>query len=368
MKLSSVFEDKIRERDEIVRLLPGGDRLEAERLNERACVLVVDDEPEITASVAELLEREYCVLAANSAEEALVLLEQNTVSVILTDQRMPSGTGADLLARSLDVAPEVTRILFTGYSDISAVIEAVNKGQIYYYLTKPWRPEELQAILRRGLERYRLVTQNHLLLDELAKANEVLEERVRVRTERLKRQNSALREARQRIETLSRKDALTGLANRGWLDETLSIEVERSRRHASRLSVIMGDLDHFKTVNDSFGHLVGDRVLQAAADVFRETVRMTDLAGRFGGEEFLVVLPNTGEAEACALAERLRGRFEQMPVTFRPEPVTGSFGVAEWRAGESAGDLVGRADKALYEAKRAGRNRVCSAESIERQE
>ena len=368
MTLNPVFEDKIRERGETVQTLPGMDALDAGRLNERACVLVVDDEPEITASVAALLEREHCVLVANSADEALTLLEQNTVSVILTDQRMPSGTGADLLARSLNVAPEVTRILFTGYSDISAVIEAVNKGQVYYYLTKPWKPEELRAILGRGVERYRLVTQNHLLLDELAKANAELEERVRVRTERLKRQNRALREARHRIEMLSRKDALTGLANRGWLDESLTLEVERCRRYGSRLSIIMGDLDHFKAVNDSFGHLVGDRVLQAAADVLQTTARMTDLAGRFGGEEFLVVLPNTGEAEASALAERLRERFEQMPVTFRPEPVTGSFGVAEWRLGESPGDLVGRADQALYEAKRTGRNRVGCGGDVETQE
>ena len=123
----------------------------------RACVLVVDDEPEITASVAELLGRDYRVLTAGSADEALALLRENEVAVILTDQRMPNGTGAELLARSLDIAPETTRVLFTGYSDISAVIDAVNEGQVYHYLAKPWRPEELKAVLGHGLERYRLV-------------------------------------------------------------------------------------------------------------------------------------------------------------------------------------------------------------------
>jgi diguanylate cyclase (GGDEF)-like protein len=316
-------------------------------------VLVVDDEPEITRSVAELLERDYQVLVANSADEALALLEENDVSVILADQRMPNGSGAELLARSIDVAPEVTRILFTGYSDISAVIEAVNKGQIYYYLAKPWMPEELQAVLSRGLERHRLVSENRELLESLTRANEELEARVRERTEQL--------------ETISRKDALTGLANRGWLDETLSLEVERSRRYGSRLSLIMGDLDHFKLVNDSYGHLVGDMVLKVAAEVLQAGVRMTDLVARYGGEEFLIVLPNTGLREACVLADRLREQLQNAPVTFRAEPVTGSFGVVEWRSGELASDTVGRADKAMYAAKEQGRNRVSCDPSVDQE-
>ncbi len=146
-----------------------------EATDRRACVLVVDDEPEITRSVAELLERDYRVLTANSADEALGLLGTNPVSVILTDQRMPGGSGAELLAHSLDIAPETTRILFTGYSDISAVIEAVNEGQVYRYVTKPWRPEELLAVVDQGLERYSLVVENRRLLEELSQANADLE-------------------------------------------------------------------------------------------------------------------------------------------------------------------------------------------------
>jgi signal transduction histidine kinase len=143
--------------------------------DQRPCVLVVDDEPEITASVAELLGRDYRVLTAQSAEEALALLRINAVAVILTDQRMPGGTGAELLAFSLVIAPDASRILFTGYSDISAVIEAVNEGQVYHYLAKPWRPEELKAVISQGVARYSLVLENRRLLDELTLANEELE-------------------------------------------------------------------------------------------------------------------------------------------------------------------------------------------------
>ena len=138
-------------------------------------VLVVDDEPEITRSVAELLERDYQVLTACSADEALRLLDERPVTVVLTDQRMPGGTGSELLARSLDIAPETTRILFTGYSDISAVIEAVNEGHVYRYVTKPWRPDELRAVVSQGLERYRLLAENRRLLEDLTRANLDLE-------------------------------------------------------------------------------------------------------------------------------------------------------------------------------------------------
>ena len=138
------------------------------------CVLVVDDEPEITRAVSELLAQDYRVLTANSADAALALLEADEVSVILTDQRMPGGTGAELLARAIDIAPETTRVLFTGYTDVSAVIEAVNRGQVYQYLAKPWRPEELKAVLSQSLERHQLTVENRRLLDELMQANEEL--------------------------------------------------------------------------------------------------------------------------------------------------------------------------------------------------
>ena len=124
----------------------------------------------------------------------------------------------------------------------------------------------------------------------------------------------------------------------------------------------MADLDQFKTINDGFGHLVGDRVLQATADVFRREVRMTDLVGRYGGEEFLFVLPNTGLTDAYNLAERLREALEGADFPFRDEPVTSSFGIAEWEVGELPQDLIRRADEAMYAAKRSGGNRsACSA-------
>ena len=205
-----------------------------------------------------------------------------------------------------------------------------------------------------------LESENRMLIDELAKANERLEARMRETTKRLRQQNKMLREAHQRAEALSRKDSLTGLATRGWLDETLAREVERSRRYGSPLSLVMGDLDHFKAVNDAFGHQVGDKVLQNTARALQEAVRMTDLVGRYGGEEFLIVLPSTGLVEAYILAERVRELVKEMTAASLAEPVTGSFGVVERQIDETVALVLHRVDGALYEAKRRGRNQVCA--------
>jgi len=141
---------------------------------ERPCVLIVDDEPEITTTVSQLLADEFVVLTATTVDEALAQLQAHEVAVILTDQRMPHATGVELLAQALDISPETTRILFTGYSDISAVIDAVNDGQVYRYVTKPWRVEELRLIVKQGFERYELALQNRRLLKEIQRVNEEL--------------------------------------------------------------------------------------------------------------------------------------------------------------------------------------------------
>ena len=361
MNLHRAYSDKLAQRSR--RGTP--DTTDASRSEHAADVpriLVIDDEPEITRSVAAMLDGEYEVITANSAEEGLAALEHMPVAVILTDQRMPGGTGAELLARALDVSPETTRILFTGYSDISAVIDAVNEGQVYRYITKPWQPSELQAVISQGLDRYRLVIENRRLMSELEAANIDLEQRVEERTRRLQEQNQALREARARIEELSRRDPLTGLPNRRWLDEVLNREAARARQQTAVFSVIMRDLDHFKVVNDLFGHSVGDQVLRAAAATLEQAAAITDVVGRYGGEEFLVLLPNARMPQAQATAERMRAALRAIPVTFRPEPITASFGVAQWQPGDTIASFIDRADDALYKAKREGRDRVEQSE------
>jgi diguanylate cyclase (GGDEF)-like protein len=160
-------------------------------------------------------------------------------------------------------------------------------------------------------------------------------------------------------------DALTGLSNRRAASERLDAERRRAGRRGEPLSVLLLDLDHFKRVNDCWGHAAGDRVLVAVAQVLREELRGIDLAVRHGGEEFLAVLPGTGTRQALDVAARLRARIAREPVTLPPDVilgVTASIGVATLLPGESVASLVARADAALYAAKAAGRDCCVAAE------
>ncbi|TAH44943.1 MAG: diguanylate cyclase [Betaproteobacteria bacterium] len=174
----------------------------------------------------------------------------------------------------------------------------------------------------------------------------------------LERVNRQLVEALAEVERLARHDALTGLFNRGWLDQVLKAEVRRFRRTPHPMSIILIDIDHFKQINDTHGHDAGDRVLGAIARTLQREVRGGDIAGRWGGEEFLVIAPNTPLDAAVQLAERLRTAIAALKFGW---PVSGSFGVAELQAGESITRFLIRADRALYRAKEEGRNRVCGA-------
>jgi two-component system cell cycle response regulator len=162
----------------------------------------------------------------------------------------------------------------------------------------------------------------------------------------------------------STKDPLTGLGNRGATLAELQSRFELSRRHGRPISVIMCDLDHFKQVNDQHGHGAGDIVLAGFGERVRQNLRATDLAGRIGGEEFLLVLPETEMEGAQLLAERLRASLSDTPHLLPKGPlqVTCSLGVAQWiQEDRDAGALLGRADEALYAAKRQGRNQVVVA-------
>ncbi|MCK9356725.1 MAG: GGDEF domain-containing protein, partial [Dehalococcoidia bacterium] len=160
---------------------------------------------------------------------------------------------------------------------------------------------------------------------------------------------------------LARFDTLTGLLNRRIILEKLMEWLRHVRRYNGHLSVVMLDLDHFKQVNDLYGHQVGDHVLAETAGVLLRSARQTDFVGRYGGEEFLIILPRTDAAGAAAVAERARATMQGMSMRDAEGgafTVTISLGVTEWREGDDDDALVSRADAAMYRAKAAGRNRV----------
>ncbi len=179
-----------------------------------------------------------------------------------------------------------------------------------------------------------------------------------------RRANRSLTEAYARIEALSHTDGLTGLSNHLYLMERGADILRHGDRHQRPLSLVMMDLDHFKQVNDNFGHQAGDEVLATLGALLLRMTRAGDIAARYGGEEFVALLQDSNAAAAVQFAERMREVMELAFPLGKDYPVTMSLGVAEHREGETLEALVARADEAMYEAKRTGRNRVCLARTV----
>lgn len=176
----------------------------------------------------------------------------------------------------------------------------------------------------------------------------------------LQKKNHQLEKLNRLLVTQAVTDELTGLYNRRYIVTSLEREIERAERYLQPLTVMMLDLDRFKKVNDSYGHPVGDQVLVTAAAIIRSNIRKIDIAGRFGGEEFMVILPQTNLSDSTVVAERIRQEIEQCPFTSKDIHVTISIGICEY-AGEDMNQLVSRADELLYLAKNNGRNRIETA-------
>jgi len=153
---------------------------------------------------------------------------------------------------------------------------------------------------------------------------------------------------------------LTGLFNRHYLDARLHQEIERARRSGTSLTLLLLDIDDFKTVNDTMGHQVGDSILNGVGNVLRSSVRVFDICARLGGDEFAIVLPGSDQARATASAERIRQRIAAQGSFSAVPQLTVSLGVAVFRNNDAAEDLIRRADRLLYLAKAQGKNRVCS--------
>jgi diguanylate cyclase (GGDEF)-like protein len=203
----------------------------------------------------------------------------------------------------------------------------------------------------------RLDQANMLTITIVLPALSVIAARLSMLRSRLREQRSALSEAMEEVQRLATHDDLTGLVNRRYIQQRLTQEQSRFQRHGSPFSVVIIDLDFFKQINDSQGHAFGDQVLQAFAAEAVATVRASDLMARWGGEEFLVLLPDTHAAQAAMIIQRLLTRMPTIPHASAP-PLTFSAGVTESRRDETVEDAVARADAAMYEAKESGRNTV----------
>jgi two-component system, cell cycle response regulator len=305
----------------------------------RDTVLIAEDDPISRRILQSCLQGwNYRVYACKNGLDAWHALQQeHAPQMAILDWMMPGMDGIDICHRIRSLQPDPYRylLLLTAKDDKHDIVQGLEAGADDY-LTKPFDVDELHARVRAGK---RILE----LQNELIQARESL-----------------------RFEALH--DHLTGVWNRGAVLNLLQREVQRRQRSGEALGVIMADVDHFKNINDSYGHLVGDTVLAEVARRLTGSVRGYDSVGRYGGEEFLIIAPGCDPKGLVVSAERLRAVIAESPIasTVGPIPVTLSVGLVSVNAGDSEPvehiALVQAADSALYRAKAAGRNRVEVAE------
>ncbi len=328
---------------------------------DRCSLLVVDDDPAILAMLANLTKAEFHVITADSAEAAQEVFRQRAVDLILSDQKLPNMAGVQLLEWVRQHSPKTIRLLMTGLAVFEDAVQAINAGQVYRYIFKPFHGEELLQILRSAARSFQLERSHERLLEELCRLNNELEQRVRKRTRELEETNHQLQQQNGMLQKLALTDPLTGLPNRRAMDRLVKAELRRRARYPSPLAVGVIDVDHFKQVNSRYLLPGGDQVLIGLAKTLIGSLRTVDTVGRIGGEEFLLVAPETSHDGAAALGERIRLAVENSHYLYHEVPITVTvslgFGVAE------AGVLVDFeaikhvASGALADAKLQGRNR-----------
>lgn len=292
--------------------------------SEKSLILIVEDSQINSKLCQSLLSRNgYETEICSDGESALEFLSKNSPDLILLDIIMPGIDGYQF-SESIKTNHRLkdTPVIFlSAMNDEESIIKGFNSGGVDY-ITKPFRTQELLARTRTHVE---------------------------------------LKKAKEKLMQMAITDELTGLANRRYFMDRLNSEYDRTKRYESKFSLLMIDIDHFKKINDNYGHKAGDLVLIETALKMKKSLRTSDIIGRVGGEEFSVLLPETEIKAALHIAERIRARVSESVVIFDSEElsVTVSIGATQSSPGDlTIDDIFIRADTAMYNAKNEGRNRV----------
>jgi diguanylate cyclase (GGDEF)-like protein len=319
---------------------------ESARAESQTMILIVDDnEDNIEVLRARLESWGYLTQSAYNGTDAIKCVEAGAPDLMLLDVMMPEISGIEVarIIKSNTSLPFIPIIMQTALDSTESKVEGLEAGADDY-ITKPIDFAELKARVRSML-------------------------RIKALQETLEEREKELLEVNERLRYMSQTDGLTGLDNRRHLNERIEEMFAHAKRLGEPFSLVMCDLDKFKSVNDTYGHQAGDEVLKQLAAILRDEAREIDRVGRYGGEEFMLLLPGAELADAMSFAERVRNRIEGHTFTFPGGTLTrtASFGVAAWPHDQidECDDLVRAADDALYVAKETGRNKVVGFDSDE---
>jgi diguanylate cyclase (GGDEF)-like protein len=301
-------------------------------------ILVCDDDPEdrklIRTYLSQVADKEIVILEAGQTTEIQNALSRGRVDLVLMDIQMPERSGIEWLKEIVgkQIAPVV---MLTGHGNEEVAVESLQEGAIGYLSKNRVSEKKLVDTIDDAIQKWRELI--------LSKATQ------------------------KQLERLANVDSLTGLLNRRAMLGRLEEAMAHARRYEEDLCVLMLDIDHFKLVNDEYGHIVGDDVLEKVGALLRKKVRDTDAIGRYGGDEFIVILSKTELSSAQCVAERIR----QAIITAKMQDpqgnsfsITVSQGLTKYKPGDDRESLISRADSALYQAKRKGRDRIEICESI----
>ena len=291
-------------------------------------ILIVEDDAVISKLVYEFLSRfGFQAISASSAEEAEKILEKEEIHIVLTDVKLP-GIDGITFTKNVKKKYNLDVVITTGYSSEYFYEDAINNGASDL-IFKPIRFNELMLRINRVIRERALINERDKMIERLKK--------------------------------LSIQDPLTELFNSRHFYAQLGEEIQRSERYLHPLSLIFIDIDHFKAINDTYGHMVGDQALLLIAKKMQASLRSQDTAYRFAGDEFTIILPETTSDNAKFVADRIKAEMEKESLVIREQEIakiTLSMGVAEYQRNEKKEQFVHRADVTMYEAKKKGRNSI----------
>ena len=303
--------------------------LDSAELNLPTILIVEDNKIDAKLLQRYLHGEPYQIKFTSDGENAISRSQQERIDVILLDLLLPGKSGFDVCSalKEKESTQNIQIVAITGLSDLESKLKGIELG-VDDYLIKPVNMHILRT-------RVKSLVKKKALLDRLCDKYEMAV-------------HSAI------------TDKLTGLYNRRYFDHFLDFEIKRSSRQKASLALLMMDIDNFKIINDTLGHLFGDKILNKLGDIIKSIIRETDLAARYGGEEFSIVMSNTGLEEATEIAERLRKAISEHNFDITNRPITVSIGIALYPSDStSLQDLLSNADRALYRSKHEGKNRVC---------